>query len=236
MGLALAPNNLIANFMNFIRFFHHLPTSMQSIERKWKATYRIGPHKKQVLSLLVGNLLSNSWGEKRYNSSRFHIYIESKQIEYLYWLHKIYSQAGYCNPKRPEINHRIEKGNKLRYVILFRLYSFSSLNWLYDAFYVDKVKRVPPQIGEWLDAQALAFWLMDNGGPIGSGVSLATNSFTLQDVQLLQKVLKQNFNLSVNLHRDKNQCKLYFPKNQITTLSQLVKPYMISSMYYKIHE
>ena len=236
MGLALAPNNLIANFMNFIRFFHHLPSSMQSMERKLRATSRIGPHKKQVLSLLVGNLLGDSWGEKRYNSSRFHIYTSSKQIEYLYWLHKIYSQAGYCNPKRPQITPRIEKGNKLRYVIRFRLYSFSSLNWLYDAFYVDKVKRVSPLIGEWLDAQALAIWLMDAGGPIGSGVGLSTNSFTLKDVQLLQRILKQNFNLTVNLHRDKNQWKLYFPKNQITKLSQLVKSYMISSMYYKIHE
>lgn len=201
-----------------------------------RARSRIGPHSKNILSVLVGNLLGDSWGEKRNNSTRFHIYMGANQAEYVYWLHKTYSQAGYCNPERPQLTRRIEKGNRIRFVIRFKLYSFSSLNWLYDAFYMDKKKRVPSQIGEWLDAQALAIWIMDDGGKVGSGVGLATNCFCFEDQQLLQKALLENFNLTTTLHRDGDHFKIYIPKSQVAQLSRVVKPYMLPCMYYKIHE
>lgn len=210
-----------------IRFFHTFPG-------KTRAHSRIGPHSKQVLSVLVGNLLGAGSAEKRHGSTRFQIYMEAHQMEYVCWLHKIFSKAGYCNPKRPQIHRRIGKGNRIRYGIRFKLYSFSSLNWLYDAFYVDNVKRIPPQIGEWLDAQALAIWLMDDGGGVGSGVCLATHCFSFQDQQLLQKTLLDNFNLITSLHREKNHWKIYIPKNQRESLIHWVKPFLLPSMFSKI--
>ena len=42
---------------------------------------------------------------------------------------------------------------------------------------------------------ALAVWIMDDGGITNSGIRIATNSFKLKEVELLNDVLKSKYNL-----------------------------------------
>ena len=37
-------------------------------------------------------------------------------------------------------------------------------NYLWDLFYIDKVKTIPSNIGYLLTEVGLAFWIMDDGG------------------------------------------------------------------------
>ena len=37
-------------------------------------------------------------------------------------------------------------------------------NYLWDLFYIDKVKTIPSNIGDILTKVGLAFWIMDDGG------------------------------------------------------------------------
>lgn len=201
-----------------------------------KAVNRIGPHSKSLLSVLVGNLLGDGWGEKRLSASRFHIHMSSRNVDYLYWLHKFYSQKGYCSPERPRVLTQVGKKNRVYYSLKFRTYSFSSLNWLYDEFYVNGVKRVPKCIGNLLDERALAIWFMDDGSKCGKGVLICTDSFSLEDVKLLKQVVSTNFKLKVTLRYHCNKWRLYFPSSEMPRFNQLIKHHMVPSMYYKLNE
>ena len=85
---------------------------------------RIGPHNIDIISILIGNLLSNGHGEKRSNSYRFTIHMNSRNIEYLMWLHKFYANRGYCNNNKPKLYKQIGKNCKIYYTYKFNTYSF----------------------------------------------------------------------------------------------------------------
>ena len=197
---------------------------------------RIGPHEESVISTLVGNLLGDGHGEKRVNTTRFHIHMSSKNVEYINWLHLFFSERGYCSINKPKVFKQIGKHNKVYYSCKFRSFSFCSLNWLYDSFYNSSKKKVVPlDIYGLLTPRAFAIWLMDDGGRSGQGVKISTESFTLEEVMILQNSIYDKFNISSTIQRHKNKHILYFPKSELPVLSRYVKPYMIPCMHYKLN-
>ncbi len=118
------------------------------------------------------------------------------------------------------------------------MYSFTSLIWLYNLFYNHKkIKIVPNNIAEYLTPLALAIWIMDDGTWKNPGVRIATNSFNLNELNLLQLALKNNFNLETSLHKNYNRpakAQIYIKKESINLLRSLVLPYFHPSMNYKL--
>lgn len=202
---------------------------------KIPAIHRIGPHNWDIISVIVGNLLGDGWGENRMGNTRFHIHMGSPNVEYLMWLHKFYSERGYCSPKKPELKRNIGNKNKIYFSYKFRSWTFSSWNWIYEAFYQNKIKIVPSNIDQLLTPLALAIWIMDDGGVHPSGMIISTYNFRENDITLLQKALKKNFDLDTSVINNKNGFVLYFPKNQLSKLSNIVKNLMVPSMYYKLN-
>lgn len=205
------------------------------------AVKRIGPHNQDVISTLVGNLLGDSWGEKRSGSSRFHLHVSSRNVEYLDSIQQFYVQRGYCSDNKPKLSKQIGKNGKIYHSYKLRTWSFSSLNWLYDLFYTrnlktgDVIKRVPPNIEELLTPRALAIWIMDDGSTSSSGLLISTESFQYQDILLLQQALKKKFGLKTTTpKRAKTKRGIYFPKSECPQLLRLVEPYMVTSMMYKL--
>lgn len=207
---------------------------------KLPALKRIGPHNQEVISTLVGNLLGDCWGEQRNGATRFHLNIGSPNVEYIFWLHKFYSERGYCSLNKPKKLKQIGigKNNKTSYSYKWRTFTFSSLNWLYDEFYVmdnNKLrKRIPPSIDQLLDARALAFWIMNDGSANNAGVRISTQCYTHQDLVRLQQVILKNFQLKTTLHKSKEKWVIYFPKSQCPKLSRLIKDLLVHSMHYKM--
>nr|ABX82570.1 putative site-specific DNA endonuclease [Trebouxia aggregata] len=103
---------------------------------------KIGPHNKDVISVLVGNLLGDGYGEKIKNKSRFQINISSRNAEYVFWLHKFFASQGYSSPKKPVPKKQIGKKNTVYFSIKFKTFCFSSLNFLYDSFYSTNKKNI----------------------------------------------------------------------------------------------
>lgn len=196
----------------------------------------IGPHNENVISALVASLLGDSWGEKRGNSSRFHVHISTKNMEYLLFLHKFFSDRQYCSENRPKVVKQLGKGGISSYSARFRTYSYTSLNWLRDLFYPNGVdKRVPPEIGSLLTPQALAIWFMDNGGTCGTGCRIATHCFPRQDVKLLREALTKRYGLHCSIQKQGVSWTLYFTKGELSLLSSIIKPLMVTSMHYKLN-
>jgi ubiquinol-cytochrome c reductase cytochrome b subunit len=93
----------------------------QSKISKLKGIYRIGPHNKDVISIIFGSLLGDAYAEKRFFKlgTRFSFSQEASHVKYLMFLHKFFSELGYCNPKLPVITTRLGNKGKVRKVARF---------------------------------------------------------------------------------------------------------------------
>jgi len=197
---------------------------------------RIGPHNIDVISVIIGNMLGDGWGENRAKSARFHIHMGSPNVEYLMWLHKFFSERGYCSSSTPKLARNINKGNVVYFSYKFRTWTYSSLNWIYHAFYADAVggsgkkKVIPTNIEDLLTPLTLAIWIMDDGGKHPSGMILSTYCFSMKDMILLQKALHTKFDIETNVLLRKAGPIIYIPKSQLPKLSKIVAPYVKKHM------
>ena len=207
--------------------------------KKIRANLRIGPHNKDILSILFGSLLGDAHAEFRLkgNGTRIKFYQEGSHVSYLIWLHKLISELGYCNTNLPQIITRLGKKGVVRKVIRFKTWTYSSFNWIHELFYKDdKNKGVPSNIADYLTPLALAIWIMDDGCKIGQGLKLSTNSFSFSDCNFLVKVLYENFNLKATVQSAgvENKNIIYIWKNSMPLLREIVLPYVHPSMKYKL--
>jgi len=179
--------------------------------------------------------------ERDGNGSRFAFYQEDIHGDYLLWLHHNLSSLGYCKPDIPQPHGRgaVRKGlnGSTRKIYRFRTYTFSSFNWIYDEFYPYKRKIIPKFIDEYLSPSALAIWIMDDGTLYkNKGLKFCTNSYTLNEVQYLGKILENKYSLKFSIHKTGvvNQYGLYIHKSSMSTLTEIVKPFLHPSMLYKL--
>ena len=103
-------------------------------------------------------------------------------------------------------------------------------------FYTKGKKVIPLNIYEYLTPLALAVWIMDDGGWTNNGVRIATNSFELKEVELLNETIKSKYNLETTIQKIwiKNQYSIYIKKQSINDIRSILVPYMHSSMLYKL--
>lgn len=104
--------------------------TMNTIAKRLPATSRVGPHNIDILSIIFGSLLGDSHGERRIigNGTRISFTQEANHKEYLLWLHHIVSAIGYCTPTIPKIQTRLGTGGKMRNILRFHTFTYSSLN------------------------------------------------------------------------------------------------------------
>ena len=216
-----------------------------------KALYRIGPHNKDVLSILVCGLLGDWWADKIKGqvspSIRFNIEQAINNAAYIHHLTLLFNQLGYCSNVTPSL---VKKSKAIadinpdktaaRFNYRLSLFTFTSFVWIYDSFYYNfngvTVKRVPCWIGEYITPAGLAHWIMQDGSrQIKQGISLATNSFTLQECEMLCKILSNKFNLKCTVVKTGtvNQWRVNIWKQSMSSLVTIVKPYIIKEMRYK---
>ena len=203
-----------------------------------RADKRIGPHNKNILEILFGSLLGDGHAEYRSKGkgTRFTFYQEGSHVSYLLWLHDLLSESGYCSNRLPEIQTRLSVKGKVRKIIRFRTWTYTSFNWIRSLWYVNNIKVVPSNIGAFLTPIALAIWIMDDGSKSNQGLKLSTNSFTYIECIFLTKVLYENFNLKASVQSAgvANQYSIYIWKESMPKLREIVLPYVHSSMKYKL--
>ena len=206
---------------------------------KLRGIYRIGPHNKDIISVICGSLLGNGQAEKRLIGlgTRINFYQEDAHTEYLLYLHNMLFKLGYCNSKLPVETTRLGAKGKVRKIIRFSTWTYTSFNWIHDLWYKDKVKCVPNCIGEFLTPLALAIWIMDDGAKVGKGLKFSTNSFNYNECLILVKALNDNFNIKASIQSagSNNQYIIYIWKESMVNLRNIVSPYIIPEMKYKIY-
>jgi hypothetical protein len=174
---------------------------------------RIGPHNIDILSIIFGAMLGDGYCEKHGNGARICFQQEGSHSHYLLWLHNYVSQLGYCSQTSPKLLTRLASHGKLRKVLRFNTFTFSSFNWIEESFYRKDVaksingsanllagnrvkkKILPYCIEEFLSPLALAIWIMDDGGKVSSGIKISTNNFHRNEVLLLCYILMKKFDI-----------------------------------------
>jgi hypothetical protein len=92
---------------------------------------------------------------------------------------------------------------------------------------------------DWLNKitpRALAFWFMDDGSNTGV---IATNSFSLEEIELIKNWFLSKYNIETTIQKQisekgENQYLIYVLKKSKADFANLIREYMIPSMYYKI--
>jgi ubiquinol-cytochrome c reductase cytochrome b subunit len=194
-----------------------------------------------ILSIIFGSLLGDAHGEKRVRGplggTRITFYQEGSHQSYLLYLHNLIADKGYCNSNIPVISTRLVKDGKIRKIIRFSTWTYTSLNWIHELWYDKGIKRVPKSIGYYLTPLALAIWIMDDGSKMGKTLKLSTNSYTYSDCLLLVEVLDKNFKLKASVQKagEIDQFIVYIWKESMDDLRKLVSPYIVREMKYKIN-
>ena len=75
---------------------------------------------------------------------------------------------------------------------------------------------------------------MDDGGWTGNGVRIATNCFKLEEVKILAKMLVKLYGLNYTIQTIEGHYSIYITKDSIPKLRNLVLPYVVPSMKYKL--
>lgn len=98
-----------------------LDTNKTKSLKRIRADSRIGPHNKNVISIIFGSLLGDGYAEYRNkgNGTRIRFYQEGIHLFYLLWLHQILAELDYCNPIIPKIQTRLGQKGVVRKIIRF---------------------------------------------------------------------------------------------------------------------
>lgn len=207
---------------------------------RMKAGSRIGPHNQDVISIVIGSLLGDSYGNRRsVEGTRICYRQSSKNKEYLFWLYSFFYNLGYCSnlePRKSIIKLKHKGIDCIHYRYEFNTFTFRSFNWIHDIFYHKGKKVIKPILKNYMTPLCLAVWISDDGCWAKPGVRIATNCFSLTEVQLLVKILKDKFNLdcTIQLLNISNNYCIYIKASSIPALREILLPHMHSSMKYKL--
>lgn len=203
--------------------------------KKIPSTERIGPHNFKVIQVLIGALLGDRHLEKRGNGIRVKFEQTNRNVEYLIWFHNFFSSLGYCSERKPKLFKQIKKNNFVYHGYKFSTFSFSSLVWMYDAFYINRVKHLPISLlYELLTPMALAIWFIDDGSLLGKGYKIATSCFQKKELEELCLLLYKKYSLECSLHKDGKYYSLYIKSTSAKKFAELVEPHIINSIKYKL--
>lgn len=177
---------------------------------------------------VVGSLLGDGNIDKKANHSRLRFCHGAKQIEYLNWKREMLSQLVVQH------NNIVIQKTRNSTMNSFQTISHPELTEYYNLFYNNKIKIVPQNIQQILTPFSIAVWFMDDGWRSQQYRSalFCTDSFTLKENQLLVDALQNKFDIKTKLLNSSNRIVLY--KEEVDKLSNLIKPYIIPSMTYKL--
>lgn len=185
--------------------------------------------------IIIGTLLGDGHLESDgFKASRLQIKQCEFKKEYVFWLYEEFKNLVKTPPQQ-------RKDNGQWY---FSTRSIVELDSYRKIFYENRRKLVPVNIRElFVSPLSLAVWFMDDGSldyRVRSHYSfnLSTDSFTIDEVRLLQEVMEKEFGIQTSIQtpscRGKKYVKLYIGKSGRDMFLKTINPYIISCFSYKL--
>lgn len=127
----------------------------------------VGPHNVDVFSVLVGCLFGDAYANQTKGKIVGTHLCFKQSNRHKYYLF-FFFEKGYCTASGPREYKTIHKGvsgkSKIYFGYEFDTFTFSSLNWLYDLFYMNDIKIILSELLKYLTPVSLAYLIKDNGG------------------------------------------------------------------------
>ena len=190
------------------------------------------------IDVIIGSLLGDarlecrSVGVRSPITARFRVHHGLKQKEYVLWIYSVLKEfvnkdqrkITWTNPKRDlhEVSH------------YFHTKSMEELGILYHYFYKAKIKILPEDIFEILNPQMIAVWFMDDGSNTKESFTLNTHGFERKDQERIVNFLRKTFQINATIVKDRTKFKIRIGKYDFQKFLDIVEPFIIPSMIYKI--
>lgn len=180
---------------------------------------------KHQLEILIGCLLGDAYIHPR---GQIQIAQSSKQSTYVMWKYKELKSLSYGLPTKIERYDQRYGKNYSQTRFWLRQYFRPWRN----IFYPKDKKIFPISFSKYITALSLAVWYMDDGNySEGRNVKIATDGFDFESKSNLKFMLKSKFEIESTLH---NNGKLRIRYKSLKRFFSIIKPYIHSSMRYKI--
>lgn len=184
--------------------------------------------------VLIGSLLGDGSLQKVHKNGGTVLKIthSEKQKEYICFKQSILSK----NCSNVKSYQYYDSRRKIPEYTQYSIYTYSSidLNQYFYNWYKPNKQIYEKDLFK-IEPLGLAIWYMDDGykcKPYG-GCMLCTNSFTRVELELIQKMFKEKFNINVNLNCECDNL-VYVPSKEFPKFKALIEPYIIPSMKYKL--
>jgi hypothetical protein len=233
-GMSISFKKLISN--NYFSTVNSIP------EESKKNRLKIFEKKRMTLpqdlqEILIGLLLGDVFAQRRTVKGNTNLHFEQGLVhkDYLFYLFDLFK--NFCR-SGPQITERTadKRTGKVYTRIRFTTYSLPCFNEFHNMFYPKGKKIVPFNIEKLLTPLGLAYWICDDGTYCKKYkyIRIATNSYTLQEIDLLLGVLKTKFNLTCYAIQDRTGYVITIAAKSVIYLQPTLKPLMPSSMMHKI--
>ena len=196
--------------------------------------------RKEEKSILIGACIGDGYLWKDPNSKSVSLVLKHSINQKEYLLHKVNmlrSILGGSENKIVEFNNsgylgiRLSKSSKY-----FRIIR----KWLYK----NNKKSITKILLNKLTPQAIAIWWMDDGSMYKKlnkttkkikGLEGILSTYTsLQENQIIVDFFKEKYDIEFNIVKSKQSYRLRLNTTNCKKLAELIKPYIIESMSYKI--
>lgn len=226
-------DNEIAKIMNVSAMGIYNARTRNNIYRKSLSKNKTINISKEQLELLTGCLLGD--GSLRLTKDAinpsFSCMHGIKQKEYCLWK---YDKLLSCGVKYSEhIRNKVHpKTGNIYKDCTIRIGNRTNFKKLYNNLYKNGKKVITEEFLKNFSELSLAVMYMDDGSKTKHSITIATNCFSIEDLQLFIKFCEDKWGISFNIHKYN---KIYLPVKYYKTFIKLVKSYMPESMLYKIH-
>jgi len=191
-------------------------------------------------SFIIGSMLGDATmriGKKAKNAN-FKIDHCLEQKKYVFWKYGILKNFVTTPPK---ISYRTTKeGVRYKKSWWFRTLRHPVLTEIYNQFYTKDSYRcgrkiVPDFIADNINPFIMAIWVMDDGSYNQGKIDISTYSFTLKEIEKLCRIIKKKFEITFLYYNDRDKgYRIYCNKKETQKLIDLICPYIIKTMRYKI--
>jgi len=189
--------------------------------------------------LILGSLMGDARLECRSKeirakyTARLRIHQSDKQKDYVFWKYKNLKNLISKGPRFTKVWHDPLR-NKDHYSWYFHTQSNETPGVIHKLFYRNGVKILPEKLLNSLEPLGLAVWYMDDGSNNGGDITLNTHCFSKGEQEILQKLLLNKFRIVTTIVKDRSKLKIAIGQSQYQKFIDIVKPFVIESMSYKI--
>lgn len=215
---------------------HHLNSKYW---QDWKKN--LPPINQNLKEIAIGMVLSDACMYKKSTQALIKFEQGYLQKDFLFHLFEIFK--FYCFMEEPGKRKNLEDSRKdLIKSFWFKTFSHYSFTEIWNLFYVKFEDKFIKKIQEGLiknnlTAQGLAYWIMGDGSLQSDKKTmiLHTQSYTENENLILSKELNEKFGFTSKVIPHKNiYWVIKFNPKDALLLHNLIKPYIHSSMIYKL--